>query len=212
MTRCEQRQWESGDNSGGTVEVKAPTLGSHFSGTSGWGPNDQTFGDLNITIASNDTAHYNFGLFAESGETGLAYGDTSLDPEDGYFHLTAGCSGQQIATSPKDIQDGSPDDQCNELTFDPTSGASASNPFDAVLTVHFQLTCTGQDNPTCREAPSAQSASPQSPVVLDFSQVANLHGSLSDGEQSAEESPSESASVSESSPDAPANESVESTG
>jgi hypothetical protein len=200
-----------GDNSGSTVEVKAPTLGSHFSGTPGWGPNDQTFGDLNITIAADDTAHYDFGLFAESGETGLAYGDTTLDPEDGYFHLTAGCSGKQIAATQKEIKD-DPDHQCNELSFDPTSGASASNPFDAVLTVHFQLTCTGQDSQTCRQASSAKSASPQSPVVLDFSQVAKLHGSLSDGESSAAGSPSERAPVSESFPDASADESVEPTG
>jgi hypothetical protein len=154
--------------------VKAPTLGSNFSGEGDWGPEDVELADLHITVAPDGEAHYNFGVFTISGEDGLTYGDTSLSPDGTYFSLTSSCAGTPIATSKNAVADSGDSARCNQLSFDPGSPASASDPFDAVLVLRFQVTCTGQQSDTCRHV----SASAAHPVVLHFSRSIKLHGAV----------------------------------
>ena len=168
-----------GGDSRGTINVKAPTLGSNFTGTPGWGPNDVELADLHITIGSkDDEAHYIFGVFTINGEDGLTYGDTSLTPDGTHFHLDSHCAGRPIATSAAAVDHGDESARCSSLTFDLTSPAPASNPFDAQLVLRFQLTCGGQDSATCRQSAAARSASTAHPVVLQFRKSIKLHGSV----------------------------------
>ena len=113
-----------------------------------------------------------------NGENDLIYGDTSLTPDGTYFQLHSSCAGRPIANSAQAVDRLADQGKCNEVTFNPKLPVSASDPAHATLVVQFQVTCGGQDSPTCRQLAAARSATTAHPVVLRFSKSIELQGSV----------------------------------
>ncbi len=157
-----------------TIVVRAPTLGANFSGDGDWHL-DQNGPLTTITVftqGGTSTPNIRFRLYPPDGVDHLTYTGTALTPDGTYFALQSnGCAGQPLPMP--DQGDGG----CQQLSFDPTSPASAADPFNAEMLLRFELTCTGQSYSVCQETPSASSADPDHPVVLDFTQSVELHGS-----------------------------------
>ena len=156
-----------------TIVVRAPTLGANFSGDGDWHL-DQNGPLTTITVFTQggaNTPNIRFRLYSLDGVENLTYTGAALTPDGTYFALQSnGCAGQPLPMP--DQGDGG----CQQLSFDPTTTASAADPFNAQLLLRFQLTCVGQGYSVCQQTPSASSADPDHPLVLDFSQSGALHG------------------------------------
>jgi hypothetical protein len=161
-------------NSQRTINVKGPTLGANFSGVGDWHINSgASLTHISVfTQGTTQKVDISFGFHVSDGAEGVSYAGGQLSPDGTYFSLGSdSCEG----AVPKSSAD--EDGTCANLVFDPTASAGASDPFDATLDIKIQLACKGQDYPACRETPRAAAASPDEPVVLDFTQSVTLHGS-----------------------------------
>ena len=157
-----------------TINVKGPTLGANFSGVGDWHINPGP-SLTNITVFTQGTADrvdISFGFHASDAAEDIAYAGSRVSPSGTYFSLGSDtCAGAVPASSADE------NGTCANLVFDPTAGAGASDPFNATLKIAIRLTCKGQDYPACRETPGAESAGPDEPVILAFTQSVTLHGS-----------------------------------
>ncbi len=161
-------------NSQPTINVKGPTLGANFSGVGDWHINSgASLTDISVfTQGTTQKVDISFGFHVSDGAEGVSYAGGRVSPSGTYFSLGSdSCAGAVPQSGAEE------DGTCANLVFDPTASAGASDPFDATLEIKIQLACKGQDYPACREIPRAAAASPDEPVILDFTQSVTLHGS-----------------------------------
>ena len=161
-------------NSQPTINVKGPTLGANFSGVGDWHINSgPSLTHISVfTQGTTQKVDISFGFHVSDGTEGVSYAGGRVSPSGTYFSLGSDSCAGAVPQSGAD-EDGT----CANLVFDPTASAGASDPFDATLEIKIQLACKGQDYPACRETPRAAAASPDEPVILDFTQSVTLHGS-----------------------------------
>ena len=157
-----------------TIEVKGPSLGANFSGVGDWHIHqDPALADITVfTQGSAEAVDISYGIYGTDAADGLSYTGGQIDPSGTHFQLRSDNCAGPVPASHEDVNG-----TCADLVFDPSAGAGAPDPFTATLVLRLQLTCSGQDNPTCRQTPEAQSAGPAAPVTLTFTQSVALHGS-----------------------------------
>ena len=157
-----------------TIDVKGPTLGANFSGVGDWhiAPGPSLTAISVFTQGTAGRVDISFGFHVSDGAVGVAYVGGRVSPSGTYFSLGSDTCAGAVPVSSAD-ENGT----CANLVFDPNAAAGAADPFNATLQIAIRLECKGQDYPACRETPSARSASPDEPVILDFTQSVALHGS-----------------------------------
>jgi hypothetical protein len=161
-------------NSQPTINVKGPTLGANFSGVGDWHINSGP-SLTNISVFTQGTKQpvdIAFGFYLSDGAEGVSYAGGQINPSGTYFSL-----GSDSCAGPVPQSSAGEGGTCANLVFDPSASGGASDPFDATMKLKVRLACKGQDYAACRETPAAQGATPDEPVVLDFTQSVTLHGS-----------------------------------